>query len=76
MKSFHSLSNKDSKKIVGLMSGTSADGVDASLVEIKGKGFETEVNLIAFDTFPFSTDIRQRILELFNPENSSVDKIC
>ena len=58
------------------MSGTSADGVDASLVEIKGKGFETEVNLIAFDTFPFSTDIRQRILELFNPENSSVDKIC
>ena len=76
MKSFHSLSNKDSKKIIGLMSGTSVDGVDASLVEIRGKGFETEVNLIAFDTLPFPTDIRQRILELFNPEDSSVDKIC
>ncbi|MEC9257936.1 MAG: anhydro-N-acetylmuramic acid kinase, partial [Candidatus Poribacteria bacterium] len=76
MKPFHSLSNKESKKIVGLMSGTSVDGVDASLVEIKGKGLETEVDLIAFDTFPFSADIRQRIFELFNPENSSVDKIC
>ena len=58
------------------MSGTSVDGVDASLVEVKGKGLETEVDLIAFDTFPFSADIRQRIFELFNPENSSVDKIC
>tara|TARA_B100000809_G_scaffold266395_1_gene328914 strand:- start:5720 stop:6907 length:1188 start_codon:yes stop_codon:yes gene_type:complete len=76
MESFHSLSNKESKKIVGLMSGTSVDGVDASLVEVKGKGLETEVDLIAFDTFPFSADIRQRIFELFNPENSSVDKIC
>ena len=76
MKPFHSLSNKESKKIVGLMSGTSVDGVDASLVEVKGKGLETEVDLIAFDTFPFSADIRQRIFELFNPENSSVDKIC
>ena len=58
MESFHSLSNKESKKIVGLMSGTSVDGVDASLVEVKGKGLETEVDLIAFDTFPFSADIR------------------
>ena len=76
MESFHSLSNKESKKIVGLMSGTSTDGVDASLVEVKGKGLETEVDLIAFETLPFPEDIRQRIFELFNPEKSSVDKIC
>ena len=58
------------------MSGTSTDGVDASLVEVTGKGLETEVDLIAFETLPFPEDIRRRIFELFNPEKSSVDKIC
>ena len=48
------------------MSGTSTDGVDASLVEVKGKGLETEVDLIASETLPFPEDIRQRIFELFN----------
>jgi anhydro-N-acetylmuramic acid kinase len=42
------------------MAGTSADGVDAAAVEIKG----TQVKTLAFDTFAFLPKVRQKILEL------------
>ena len=76
MKSFDRLSQKQTKKVIGLMSGTSTDGVDAALVEIKGHGLGTQVELIAFETFPFDAEIRLRIFHLFNPGTSRVDEIC
>ena len=62
--------------MIGLMSGTSADGVDAALVEIVGHGLSTRIELIAFNTFPFEEELRLRIFNLFDPETSSVDEIC
>ena len=58
------------------MSGTSADGVDAALVEICGHGLSTQINLIAFDSFPYDAGLRARIFKLFDPETSRVDEIC
>lgn len=58
------------------MSGTSADGVDAALVEICGHGISTQIKLIAFDCFPFEEGLRERIFNLFDPETSRVDEIC
>ncbi len=76
MKSFHQLAQKPTKKVVGLMSGTSVDGVDAALVEIRGHGLETQVELIAFHSHPFGSEVRDRIFDLFQPETSRVDEIC
>ena len=76
MKSIHQLSQKHTKKVIGLMSGTSADGVDAALVEIQGHGLETQVELIAFNSLPFEAEVRSRIFDLFQPETSRVDEIC
>jgi len=42
------------------MSGTSADGVDAAVIELKG----TQVKVLAFDTFAYSPAMRKTILEL------------
>jgi anhydro-N-acetylmuramic acid kinase len=47
-------------RVIGLMSGTSADGVDAAIVEING----TQVKTLAFDTFAFLPAVRKQILEL------------
>ena len=73
---FYELLKKNKKYVIGLMSGTSVDGIDAAVVEITGHGLETAVNLIAFETFPFPPDVPQRILALCQPDTSRVDDIC
>jgi anhydro-N-acetylmuramic acid kinase len=50
-------------KVMGLMSGTSADGVDAALVNIGGTGHKLTVKLLAFRTFPYPASFRVRLLE-------------
>ena len=76
MKEFIELLKKDKKLIIGLMSGTSVDGIDTAIVEITGHGLETEVDLIAFETFPFPAGVPQRILTLCQPDTGRVDDIC
>ena len=73
---FYELLKKQKKHVIGLMSGTSVDGIDAAVVEITGHGLETTVNLIAFETLPFPPDVPQRILALCQPDTSRVDDIC
>ena len=76
MKDLYQLAQKETKKVIGLMSGTSVDGVDAALVEIRGHGLETKVELIAFHSHAFEAEVRDRIFDLFQPETSRVDEIC
>ena len=57
-------------KAIGLMSGTSADGVDAALVEID----ESDLSLLGYVEVPFSKDVRKEILSLC--EDGRVDAIC
>lgn len=66
------ISGKRKLRVVGLMSGTSADGVDAGVVEIsRGK-----VRLLAFEMFSYPAALRRRILGLCRPESARLDDIC
>ena len=76
MREFYELLKTDKKYVIGLMSGTSVDGIDAAIVEISGHGLETTVDLIAFETFPFPSEVPQRILALCHPDTGRVDDIC
>ena len=76
MKSFHQLAQKPRKKVIGLMSGTSVDGVDAALVEIQGHGLETQVELLAFHSHLFEPEVRDRIFDLFQPVTGRIDEVC
>lgn len=67
---------KNPKKVIGLMSGTSADGIDACLVEISGYGMHTKATILAFETYPYDDATRAAILETCNPETGTVDKVC
>lgn len=64
------------KQVIGLMSGTSADGVDAALVQVQGEGLSTRIHVVAHATYPYTPEIRQQILAASYPESSSVDLIC
>ncbi|MBS4192463.1 anhydro-N-acetylmuramic acid kinase [Bacillus sp. FJAT-49705] len=68
--------DKKKKLAIGLMSGTSMDGIDAALVELEGQGENTNVTLVAFETFSFTEDERSKIKSLCDPVTSSVDQIC
>lgn len=49
-------------KVVGLMSGTSGDGVDAALVEIGRGASGLRVKMVAFHSLPYPRSLQQRIL--------------
>ncbi|MEH2292715.1 anhydro-N-acetylmuramic acid kinase [Nostoc sp.] len=49
-------------RVIGLISGTSVDGIDAALVEISGTELDLKVELLAGVTYPYPAELRERIL--------------
>ncbi|GAB61944.1 MAG: anhydro-N-acetylmuramic acid kinase [Candidatus Jettenia sp.] len=70
------LKDKNPKRVIGLMSGTSVDGIDACLVEISGNGIQTKTHILAFGTYPYHESTRAAIFDVCNPKTGTVDKIC
>lgn len=62
---------KKSRLIIGLMSGTSLDGLDIALCRVNNSGFETKIDMLAFETKKYSAQIKNRILEVFALPNIS-----
>jgi len=50
--------------VIGLISGTSVDGIDAASVEITGTDVDLKVKLIAGATYPYPTELREQILRV------------
>ncbi|MSQ77221.1 MAG: anhydro-N-acetylmuramic acid kinase [Nitrospiraceae bacterium] len=61
-------------RVVGLMSGTSGDGVDAALVDIRGSSQDLKVKPLAFVSCPYPADLQQRVLAL--SARGTVSEIC
>jgi anhydro-N-acetylmuramic acid kinase len=66
------LRQRPARLIVGLMSGTSADGTDAALCEIAGAGETTRARVLAHLTIPFARPLRERIYALAEADASEV----
>ncbi len=52
------------KIVVGLISGTSMDGIDAALLKIRGKGADTKLELVEFVCAPYTTEIVAKLERL------------
>ena len=67
--------SKSERLVVGLSSGTSADGVDAALVKVGGSDERPTAEILLHTTYPYPETLRERILSVSEGEGS-VDDIC
>lgn len=72
----YQIAQKPSRKIIGLMSGTSLDGLDIVLCEIAGAGETTQVKVIEFDTVDYSEDIKSEIRSVFAKATIDFQKLA
>ncbi len=61
----NAISRREKRRILGLMSGTSLDGLDVALCEFSGAGPGTQVRLEAFETVEFDENFRNEIRRVF-----------
>jgi len=67
---------KQTKRIIGLMSGTSLDGLDIALCEIQGAGVDTTVELKEFATKSYKPKIKKRLKGISSVSEASMEEIC
>ena len=59
------IAQKETRNIIGLMSGTSLDGLDVAFCKISNSGEKTAVELIDFETIPYSIEFKDQIRKVF-----------
>jgi anhydro-N-acetylmuramic acid kinase len=63
-------------RIIGLISGTSVDGIDAALVEVTGSTYDLAVDLITAATYPYPESLRSQILAVCHGERLSMAEMA
>ncbi len=61
---------------IGLISGTSVDGIDVAVVRIAGNGQGTAPDLLAFETVPYPDEVRAELLGLYDDQSNAVQRLC
>ncbi|CAH0996711.1 Anhydro-N-acetylmuramic acid kinase [Emticicia aquatica] len=72
----YKIAQKEERLIIGLMSGTSMDGLDVALCKFVGSGGETEVSILAFETVGFAEEIKDEIRKVFAKSTIDFQQLC
>jgi anhydro-N-acetylmuramic acid kinase len=70
------IAQKEEKTGIGLMSGTSLDGLDIALCRFTGNGLKTRVELLQFTTIPYEEDFKKEIQSVFARRDADLEKVC
>lgn len=66
LKALTQIAQKQTRTIIGLMSGTSLDGLDVAYCKISGHGIHSKVALLHFETVFYSEDVKKEIRKVFS----------
>lgn len=76
LKKLQIIGNKKKRNIIGLMSGTSLDGLDIALCEIEGFGNKTKITLLKFTTVSYSIFFKQQVKAIFAKPQIRFEQLC
>lgn len=69
------IGKKEKRTIIGLMSGTSLDGLDIAVCEIRGSGLASSIDLTHFKTVSYTSDFKDRIKTVFSKHDVDLEQV-
>jgi anhydro-N-acetylmuramic acid kinase len=72
----YNIASKDERIIIGLMSGTSLDGLDIALCKCTGSGTATTIDVLQFETVPYNNEFKQQVKSIFSKKTVDLEKLC
>jgi anhydro-N-acetylmuramic acid kinase len=76
LKKLFDIVQKEERLVIGLMSGTSLDGLDIALCKISGSSYRTKLNLIEFETIEYSDSFRKNLEAICFKDQVNLAALC
>ncbi|MBX2925845.1 MAG: anhydro-N-acetylmuramic acid kinase [Chitinophagaceae bacterium] len=76
IENLYTIGKKPVRHIIGLMSGTSVDGLDIALCRFSGNGKDSRIELLSFVTISYNSDYKQEIASVFSRREVNLEKLC
>ena len=75
IEALYRIAGSHERTIVGLMSGTSVDGLDIAVCKITGSGKSTKINVTQHTTIPYNAAFKADIAQIFSIKTVDLEKV-